>query len=82
MGHVDRAEPGDGLGEAVLERDLRLPAKPGFGEGDIGPPAGGIVRRQGLVDDFGFRAGELNDLLGELPDGELAGVADVAGAGP
>ena len=42
-----------------------------LGERDVRLAAGGIVGGQRLVDDFRFRAGQLDDQLGELLDGEL-----------
>ena len=51
------------------------------GPGDVGLALGGVVDREGLVDDLRRRAGDLDDHLGQLRDRELVRVADVGRAG-
>src|SRR4051812_44860796 len=70
-------EPFGGAGQSFPQLDLGLPSKPGLGECDIGLTLRRIVLGQGLVDDLRRRVGDLDHELGQLPHGELVGVADV-----
>src|SRR5437588_204845 len=72
-------EPGDGALQSFPQRNGRLPAEQLLGQGDVGLPLGGVVDRERFVDDLAGRTGELHDDVGQLPDGELVGVADVHG---
>jgi hypothetical protein len=65
--------------QALLELDRGLPAEQLPGPRDVRLPDLRIVDRQGLVDDFALRARDANDGLGELVQGELAGIAEVHG---
>src|SRR4249919_3195605 len=56
-----------------LQLDLRLPPEQLAGPGDVGLPDLGIVDRQRLVDDLALRAGDAENGLGQLVEGELAG---------
>ena len=63
--------------EAVVERDLRLPAEQLAGARDVGLALLRVVGRQRLVDDLAAAAPDLDHLLGQLEQGELLRVADV-----
>src|SRR5215208_4759107 len=65
--------------QAFLEVDLRRPAQDLLRPRDVGPPLLRVVLGQRLVDDLARRARQPDDGLGELEDGELAGVAEVDG---
>ena len=54
-----------------------LPAELFFGQGDVRAAADGVVLGEGGVDDPGAAPRELEDLFGQLEDGELAGIAQV-----
>src|ERR671933_215039 len=61
--------------QTLVELDLRLPPEDRLRAGDVGLALLRIVDRQRLVDDLALRAGDAQDLLGELVERELARVA-------
>ncbi len=63
--------------QALLQRNARPPSHHFSGKANVGLALLGVVGRQGLVDEFGLRACERRDGVGELNHGELAGVAEV-----
>src|SRR5919202_4924133 len=65
--------------QALVEIDLGLPAEDLLRAGDVGLAHLRVVDRQGLVDDLALRAGDAQDLLGQLVERELVRVADVHG---
>src|SRR5690606_22639704 len=56
-----------------------LPPEEGASAADIGPADLGVVRGKGPELDLGAAAGERDDAMCELEDGELVGVPDVDG---
>jgi len=67
--------------QALGARNLRLPAEQLLRQRDIRLALHGIILRQRLVDDLLRGARELDDLPGELLDGDLRGGADINGTG-
>src|SRR5690242_6983883 len=63
--------------QPFLELDLGLPLEHLAGSGDVGLADLRIVHRQRLEDELAGRSGDLQHVLRELEDRELAGVADV-----
>src|SRR5688572_7956244 len=63
--------------EPFAQLDLGLPAELLARERDVGPAHLRIVGRERLVDDRRARAGDLDDLLGELEQRELVRIADI-----
>src|SRR5262245_8425053 len=78
VAEVDGAEPVDGFLETFAERRGGLPLQVLLGQRDVGLAADRVVGGERLVDELRFRAGELDDQLGELADGEFDRVAQVA----
>src|SRR5262245_48048256 len=72
-----RPEVDERLAQPLLERHLGLPAQDLPGACDVGLADLRIVHGQGLLHDPAPRTRETDDLLGELPDRHLVGVADV-----
>ena len=70
-------ERGDGLPQAVLQLDLRLPAEQLPGAGDVRLAHLRVVHGKRLEDDLARGAGEANDRLGELEQRLLVRVAEV-----
>mmetsp|Transcript_4992 Transcript_4992/g.16733 ORF Transcript_4992/g.16733 Transcript_4992/m.16733 type:complete len:322 (+) Transcript_4992:2055-3020(+) len=77
VAHVEVLEVVDGLLEALVEGHLGLPLDEVLRESDVRSPLLGVVVGQGLVDDLGLGARQLDGLLRELLDGEFARVAKV-----
>ena len=68
--------------EALLQRDLRLPAQMLAGQGDVGLALARIVLGQRLDrSSFDFEPVSSITMLGQLADGELAGIAEIDRAG-
>src|SRR5437016_8705535 len=63
--------------QALLELDRRLPAEQLAGARDVRLPHLRVVDGEGLVDDLALRAGDAEDGLRELVEGELARVPEV-----
>ena len=74
---IDRAEPVDGLLQAVAQFDRRLPLDNLLGERNIGATACGIINRKWFKDDLRAAARERDNHLCELSDRELRGVAQI-----
>src|SRR4029077_5684996 len=70
-----------GFQKAVAQRHRGLPAEQLIGFADVRPPLSRIVDRQRQMYDAREGAGELDHLLGEFADGELARVAEIDGSG-
>src|SRR5919204_6129123 len=69
--------PGHSPSKPVVERNLRLPAELGPGEGDVGAPPLGVVLRP--VDELELRGrtDRVPDPLGELAHRDLLGVPEI-----
>jgi hypothetical protein len=65
--------------QSFPERNGGLPAQQALGTGDVGAALGGIVLGQGTVLDLEPLAAQRRDLVRQLPDRELARVAEVHG---
>src|SRR5438552_3805294 len=65
--------------QAVRERDPGLPAQERARARDVGLPHARVVEGQRARDDAALRAGQRDDRLRQLADGELVGIADVDG---
>ena len=71
---------GNGFDKAFFKLDCGFPAGLFPGKVYVGTTLLGVIPGQGFKDEPGRAAGQGNDLLGQLPDGELAGIAHVHGA--
>ena len=65
------------LSEALAERHQRLPAENLASPGDVGPARFRIILGERAVLEYRAAVRHRQDELGQLADGELAGVADV-----
>src|SRR4051795_1936318 len=76
-GRSATSEPCGCLAQTFVEGDARRPPEHTFGQRDVGLALGGVVDREGLIDDLRRGARDLEHLLRQLEDGELVGIADV-----
>ncbi len=66
MLEIDRTKPGDGLLQALTQRDGRLPGEMLASQRNVGTPTHRIVSRQRMPDDLGTTTREFDHQIRQL----------------